>query len=556
LQKSNKILETDVADVVAAHDVATDAHTGQARRHTGDPYISHPKEVQRLAKEMGYGLDIQIIALLHDAIENSKNPEKMKLVIEKRFGASILKSVMWLTHSKADTSYIQYLIAMAMSSDVAAIRAFKVKMLDMHHNLSENPSSKQKEKYRNALVKLMEKGFKDKIPQILLDTLEIKEMLAEAPKDPPEPPKDDKQPKGPAGKDPFGGGAGSPGGDPFSGGGAGAPAGGDPFSDAGGEGGPGGPGGEEGGDKENSISKYNDLSAAKVIKFSRQEPDPGFDFSQPNVEFYTDNYVASSKDGSLMIATPKITSNRDIDALNFLKSVIIPQINESVKKALAATKRVVVIGDYGLPFDGKTYQNNEQGVIARYLNGKYPKGYVKFDTWNPKDYYSFISDTKIWTELKTRTEAKGSELKAAMYLNAILTGNNELKAKLESKDVAKLCKEWGFDPASTDKKQLLQVLHPEEFEQPQTLPSLIVNTYAYLLRVRLLEKINRYEKSGNVVIVPIDSTTSWILKDSFEKMEEMKPGQSEEEPEGGESEPEGEDGAEKEKKEPKEKEKK
>ena len=547
LTKVDIILEDATADIQSADTLAAQAHAGQTRRG-GESYIDHPRKVQSVAKQLGYGIDIQIIALLHDAVEDSKTPEKIKQTIEKRFGPDILNAILWLTH-ESNASYENYLLSMSMSTERSATRAFKVKMIDMYLNMTDNPTKKQKEKYTNALYKLMQHGYKDMIPQQLLDLLEIKEMLTEASKDAPK--KDDAPLDAPKGNEPSVGGdpaKSGGGGDPFASGGGSV---GDPFADAGGPGGPGDAG--EGDEKENGVFKYNEKSASmQKMKFSREDPEPGFDFSKPNPKFYDDNYVSKSKNGSLMLAVPSVKSNNDTGGITFIKSHVIGKILESIKAALKNQKRVVLIGNYGLPFDGEKYQNNEQGLIAKYLDGKFPKGYVLFDTWNPKDFKSFVSNTKIWKDLKERTDAKGSEIKAAMYLNAVAMNNKDVQKQLNTPDVQKLCKEWGVDlEAGVNADLVLKTAHPEWYDEEQTLVSLIINTYEYLLRVTLFEKVHRYELKGTAAIVPIDQSTAWVLKDSFEKMEEMKPGASEEEPE----DEAGDSGSEKEEK-PKEKEKK
>ena len=68
-----KLFELSVLD--KAEDIALQAHLQQYRKGSNKPYYIHPKRVQLLAKSLHYGLDVQIVALLHDVIEDAKNPK-------------------------------------------------------------------------------------------------------------------------------------------------------------------------------------------------------------------------------------------------------------------------------------------------------------------------------------------------------------------------------------------------------------------------------------------------------------------------------------------------
>jgi (p)ppGpp synthase/HD superfamily hydrolase len=73
---------------------ATQAHTGQKRKYTGDDYIVHPIAVAELVRERG-GSENQIMAaLLHDTIEDT-SVEYMD--VERSFGIGVAKLVLELT---------------------------------------------------------------------------------------------------------------------------------------------------------------------------------------------------------------------------------------------------------------------------------------------------------------------------------------------------------------------------------------------------------------------------------------------------------------------------
>jgi len=81
----------DLDEVLA---FATEAHTGQLRKYTGDDYIVHPIAVSELVKIHGGSLEQQAAALLHDTVEDC---DVTLDDIEKEFGTDIASLVYWLT---------------------------------------------------------------------------------------------------------------------------------------------------------------------------------------------------------------------------------------------------------------------------------------------------------------------------------------------------------------------------------------------------------------------------------------------------------------------------
>ena len=64
-------------------------HAGQSRKGTSIPYIAHPLGVASIALEHGANEDEAIAALLHDAIEDSPDPPRVKEDIRRRFGTAV-----------------------------------------------------------------------------------------------------------------------------------------------------------------------------------------------------------------------------------------------------------------------------------------------------------------------------------------------------------------------------------------------------------------------------------------------------------------------------------
>jgi hypothetical protein len=185
-----------------------------------------------------------------------------------------------------------------------------------------------------------------------------------------------------------------------------------------------------------------------------------------------------------------------------------------------------MLGDYGLPYYNGKYSESVSGFIAKVLNEKF-KGRIKFDTWNPQDYYAFTSNTGVWKEVKSRTKTKNAEMKTALYLFLLATEipENEVK-KLKTDDVNEVLIQWGFTDTNpnmqVNKEDIFRVIFPDNYNNPETQASYIIKTYLQLLRVNMLKKVIQYEKDSKVVIIPTDANTSWSLNNSFKELDSIQ----------------------------------
>jgi (p)ppGpp synthase/HD superfamily hydrolase len=135
-----------MATLERAIQIAHEAHDGELRR-SGEPFVSHPMAVFEQARELGYSATRQILSVLHDVPEN--NPEwPIVRLREEGFGDDVLKPLELLTKPEG-ADYDEYIKGLEDDPDAAA-----VKELDIKHNLSDNPTQKQKERYARALCRL------------------------------------------------------------------------------------------------------------------------------------------------------------------------------------------------------------------------------------------------------------------------------------------------------------------------------------------------------------------------------------------------------------------
>lgn len=73
---------------------ATEAHAGQTRKYSGEPYVNHPIAVAEIVRSVQHTEEMVIAALLHDVVEDT--PTTL-LDIKNAFGPTVATLVAWLT---------------------------------------------------------------------------------------------------------------------------------------------------------------------------------------------------------------------------------------------------------------------------------------------------------------------------------------------------------------------------------------------------------------------------------------------------------------------------
>lgn len=125
--------------------IARKAHEGQKRRD-GSDYITHP---ERVAKMFSNNELLACLAWLHDVIEDTD--ETAQSLVNQGVSTVTVSAVVMLTKlPETMQTYEQYIKNIRSLGGVA-----RVKVADMVDNLCDNPTDKQKAKYRKAMAILL-----------------------------------------------------------------------------------------------------------------------------------------------------------------------------------------------------------------------------------------------------------------------------------------------------------------------------------------------------------------------------------------------------------------
>jgi len=116
----------DAERLAEAFAMASAAHAGQVDKG-GFPYIWHPVRVAHIVAKRGFGIDEQIVAMLHDVIEDADvEPE----LVEAVFGPIVARAVLDVTR-RADEPYDAFIERVYSAGPIA--RA--VKLADLADNI-------------------------------------------------------------------------------------------------------------------------------------------------------------------------------------------------------------------------------------------------------------------------------------------------------------------------------------------------------------------------------------------------------------------------------------
>lgn len=149
--------------------IAREAHHGQTRQLTGEPYANHPARVAGGVAGSGHSREVVAAAWLHDVLEDTQMlPETLLASLTKCAGstasevAEVVRIVMALTRSK-DIAYEDYIVSLLEDPQSAA-----VKISDLQDNLRDLPPAHKasRTKYTLALRLLRLKQEREKLASL------------------------------------------------------------------------------------------------------------------------------------------------------------------------------------------------------------------------------------------------------------------------------------------------------------------------------------------------------------------------------------------------------
>ena len=126
--------------------LATVAHYNDFRRDGVTPYIMHPKEVASKVPDRQ-----KPIAWMHDVLEDHGDEFSAKMLLELGFSKYVVDAVVAMTKVPGELFY-DYISRVLANPD-----AVIVKIADITHNMSCNPTAKARVRYAEALERLQAK---------------------------------------------------------------------------------------------------------------------------------------------------------------------------------------------------------------------------------------------------------------------------------------------------------------------------------------------------------------------------------------------------------------
>ncbi len=145
--------------------IAKTVHLEETRRG-GEPYFTHCDAVEEGVKDKDE--NTRCAAQLHDTLENSKNSDVIRKLIEEYFPYEVLFLVETLTHDK-NIYYSRYIDVISNNP-----KALLIKFSDMIDNTKDiNIPEKQFNKYHEACLQIIEK--RKEVPKILKERLKIED---------------------------------------------------------------------------------------------------------------------------------------------------------------------------------------------------------------------------------------------------------------------------------------------------------------------------------------------------------------------------------------------
>jgi (p)ppGpp synthase/HD superfamily hydrolase len=131
-------------------DIAYAAHKDQ-KRHDGTPYISHPIAVSMMLTT----LTEKAVAILHDVQEDTpftaEDIENRLQGFDDTYNIHEILYVLHLLTHRPNEPYEEYIERVCTHP-----MAIKVKIADITHNISDDPTPRQRQKYYKGMIRLLQ----------------------------------------------------------------------------------------------------------------------------------------------------------------------------------------------------------------------------------------------------------------------------------------------------------------------------------------------------------------------------------------------------------------
>ena len=102
------MINNEIEYILKALNLASKVHENHTREFGPKPYINHCIRVSANSEVVKYGYEAICVGLMHDCIEDSDEPEKIKNYIKDNFNENIYNAVILLTHNTDKYTYEEY----------------------------------------------------------------------------------------------------------------------------------------------------------------------------------------------------------------------------------------------------------------------------------------------------------------------------------------------------------------------------------------------------------------------------------------------------------------
>lgn len=263
-------------------------------------------------------------------------------------------------------------------------------------------------------------------------------------------------------------------------------------------------------DSKNNIFSFDKKTQnIKLIKYQKTDESPDLDFIiKQSFEYYKNNYSTSLND-VLMVGLPDLSNS---ELIAFFKTNIYPMTIKFCDDSIKNNKKLVYLGENGVPYINGSFSKDEQGVVAKILYSKY-KDTITFDTYQD-------TSEQIIDLLVKRTGSDINVVTAAIYCYLYIKKCSvDVINKFKTPQTEEILKNNSVN--LVDYMSMYNFIFPESLSKSQTEISYIVKEYSHLLMVNLLKMIYDYNKRGFSVVAMPNVSVAYKIQDSVKNIKSI-----------------------------------